>query len=96
MKFEWDRRKAGANLEKHGVSFEEGSSVFSDPLAGTIPDPLHSAGEARFVTIGHSDAGRLVVVVHADRGERTRLISARPASPAERKRYEHQNSRSKR
>lgn len=96
VKFEWDRKKAGSNLEKHGVSFEEGSSVFGDPLAGTIPDPLHAAGEARFVTMGHSDAGRLVVVVHADRGERVRLISARPATPAERKRYEHQSPRRRR
>jgi len=51
MKFEWDRRKAGAGFEKHGVSFAEGSSVFGDPLAGTIPNPLHSAGEARFVNL---------------------------------------------
>lgn len=88
MKFEWDPKKAKANLAKHGVSFEEASTVFADPLAGTIPDPLHSAEEARSVTLGHSAAGSLVVVVHTERGERVRIISARVAVRAERKRYE--------
>lgn len=87
MKFEWDAHKAEANLAKHGVSFEDASTVFGDPLAGTIPDPLHSADEARFITVGHSAAGNLVVVVHAERGERARMISARLATSAERKRY---------
>ena len=53
MKFEWDPKKSAANLAKHGVSFEDGSTVFGDPLAGTIPDPLHSATETRFITVGH-------------------------------------------
>ena len=88
MKFGWDPRKAEANLTKHGVSFEDASTVFGDPLAGTISDPLHPAEEARFITMGHSAAGALVVVVHAKRGERPRIISARLATSAERKRYE--------
>ena len=92
MKFEWDPDKAEANLAKHGVSFEDASTVFGDPLAGTIADPLHSADEARFITMGHSAAGALVVVVHAERSERARIISARPATSAERKRYESKTS----
>ena len=96
MKFEWDPQKAEANLAKHGVSFEDGSTVFGDSLAGTIPDPLHSADEARFITVGHSAAGKLVVVVHAERGERARIISARLATSAERKRYESKSRDRKR
>ena len=88
MKFEWDPKKAEANLAKHGVSFEDASTVFGDPLAGTIPDPLHSGEEARFITMGHSAAGNLVVVVHTERGERAQIINARLATSAERKRYE--------
>ena len=59
------------------VSFEDASTVFGDPLAGTIPDPLHSAEEARFITMGHSASGTFVVVVHPERGERARIINAR-------------------
>ena len=62
MKFEWDANKERANLEKHGVSFADASTVFGDPLAATIPDPNHSEGEMRFVTIGHSANNRLIVV----------------------------------
>ncbi|MCX6542824.1 MAG: BrnT family toxin [Acidobacteria bacterium] len=87
MKFEWDPKKAAANLASHGVSFEDASTVFGDPLAGTISDPLHSVAEARFITVGHSASGALLVVVHAERGERVRIISARSATPSERKRY---------
>jgi uncharacterized DUF497 family protein len=96
MKFEWDPRKAAANLAKHRVSFEDASTVFGDPLAGTIPDPVHSAEEARFITVGRSDAGSLVVVVHAERGERARIISARVATPVERRRYESKTPPQKR
>ena len=88
MKFEWDPKKAATNLAKHGISFEDASSVFGDPFAGTIPDPLHSTEEARFVTIGLTAAQRLVVVVHTDRDDRIRLISARPATRAEKKKHE--------
>ena len=86
--FEWDEEKAGRNLKKHGVSFAEGSTVFTDLLSLTIPDPLHSTDEDRFVTLGLSYRERLLVVVYAERGERVRIISARPATPRERKDYE--------
>jgi len=89
--FGWDAEKARTNLRKHGVSFEEGATVFGDPLSLTIPDPLHSTDEERFVTIGESSSGRIVVVVHADRGQAVRLISARLAAPRERRAY-HEGS----
>ena len=88
MQFEWDGNKAAANLRKHGVSFEEASSVFGDPLAITFQDPAHSAGEHRFLAVGVSLRGVPLVVSFVDRGKRTRLISARPATRAERKIYE--------
>ena len=86
--FEWDLEKAESNLRKHGVSFVEAASVFFDTLSVTIPDPLHSAEEDRFVITGLSNRQRHLVVVHSDRGVRIRIISARLASPSERKRYE--------
>jgi uncharacterized DUF497 family protein len=88
MQFEWNLEKAVQNLAKHGVSFDDASTVFGDPLAGTIPDPGHSRVESRFVTIGHSAEGLLIVVVHVERSSRTRIISARRATRNERKRYE--------
>jgi uncharacterized protein len=88
VKFEWDSQKAALNLRKHGVSFEDAASIFGDPLAGTIPDPEHSTAEPRFITIGVTPAQRLLVVVHTDRAERMRIISARPATRAETKKYE--------
>ncbi len=88
MRFEWDAAKAVANLAKHGVSFEEASSAFEDPLSLTIGDPLHSVSEARFVLLGRSRAGRLLVVVHADRGSAIRVIGARVADRKERRTYE--------
>ena len=88
VRFEWDPRKEALNLRKHGVSFDEASTVFGDPLAGTISDPQHSEREFRFVTLGRSSENRLLVVAHADRGENTRIISARPATAHERRRYE--------
>jgi uncharacterized protein len=86
--FEWDTEKAESNLRKHGVSFEEAATVFFDSLSLTIPDPLHSSEENRFVTIGLSDRQRQVVVAHAERGNRIRIISARLPTPSERKNYE--------
>ena len=86
--FEWDETKAGANLTKHGVSFEEAATVFGDPLSLTIPDPAHSQAEDRFVVIGQSHRRRLLVVVHTERGDNIRVISARRASKRERKVYE--------
>lgn len=88
IEFEWDAAKAEANLRKHGVSFEEAATAFSDTLSTTISDPLHSEREARYVLLGRTSTGRLVVVVHVDRGVRVRLISARLATRRERKQYE--------
>jgi uncharacterized protein len=88
MKFEWDRRKAAANVRKHEVSFEEASTVFGDPLALTFVDPDHSDDEQRYLTFGHSAQNRLLVVVHTDRDEATRIISARTADAEERRIYE--------
>jgi uncharacterized DUF497 family protein len=88
VKFDWDPKKAALNARTHGVSFEEAASVFGDPLAGTIPDPLHSTDEPRFVTIGMTPGQRLIVVVHTDREERIRIISARPATRAEKRKHE--------
>ena len=89
MKFEWNAAKASRNLKVHGVSFDDASTVFGDPLAGTIDDPLHSQAEPRSVTIGVAASGKLLVVCHTDRGDAIRLISARPATRAERRTYEH-------
>lgn len=87
--FDWDQSKARTNFVKHRVSFEEAATVFSDPLSLTVEDPMHSpVAEDRFVTMGRSDFGRLLVVVHSDRGDHIRNISARPATPAERRSYE--------
>ena len=90
MQFEWDPKKAKRNLKKHGVSFEEGVTVFYDPLSATFDDPDHSLGELRYITIGLSSRNRLLVVAHAERGEILRIISARPATAYERKRHERQ------
>jgi uncharacterized DUF497 family protein len=88
LNFEWDENKARTNLAKHGVGFEEASTVFGDPMSITIPDPAHSQGEARWIILGHSQRGRLLVVAHTERGDNLRIISARPASRRERKQYE--------
>ena len=88
MQFEWDTNKAAANFKKHGVSFTEAATVFSDPLSLTFPDPDHSVGERRYITIGLSSAGRLLVLAHTDASERIRIISARKTTPKERKFYE--------
>ena len=88
MLFEWHGKKAAANKEKHGVSFEEATTVFTDVLSLTIPDPLHSEEEERFVIIGQSSQQRILVVVHTDCGNRIRIMSARLATTHERKRYE--------
>ena len=86
--FEWDPRKARRNLTIHGVSFDEASTAFQDPLSQTIADPLHSEDEKRFVLLGRSHRNRLLVVVHTERGDQIRLISARLADNRERVRYE--------
>ena len=88
MRFEWDPEKEVRNLRKHGVSFEEASTVFGDALAATIHDAKHSALEVRFITMGMSSENRLLVVSHTDAEESVQIISARTATTLERKRYE--------
>jgi len=88
LKFEWNTNKANLNEKKHGVSFEEASSVLSDLLSITITDPLHREDEERLVTIGQSNKRRTLVVVHTERGDAIRLISARLANTHEQNRYE--------
>lgn len=88
LSLEWDEPKARTNLVKHGISFEEATTVFGDPLSLTIPDPAHSQAEDRFIILGHSHRQRLLVVVHTERSDNIRIISARPASRRERKTYE--------
>lgn len=90
MKFEWDDAKAESNWKKHGVTFQEASTVFGDPFAGTFPDPDHSQGEERWLTAGLSAGGRLLLVAHAEFGDVLRIISARAATPHERNAYEQQ------
>lgn len=90
--FEWDNRKARQNLRKHVVSFEEAATVFGDLLSLTIVDQSHSDDEERFVIIGESIQGRLLVVVHTERGDNIRIISARVATPRERRDYEEGSS----
>src|SRR5438046_112011 len=86
--FEWDSEKADANLEKHGVSFEQASTVFLDVLSVTIKDPDHSDEEDREITVGMAANGSTLVVVHTVRYEKIRLISARKATKQEKKQYE--------
>jgi uncharacterized DUF497 family protein len=86
--FDWDDQKARSNWAKHHVSFEESTTVFVDPFAMTLDDPGHSIGEERYITIGLSDFGRLLVVCHTDVEYVIRVISARTATPRERRSYE--------
>ncbi len=85
--FEWDDEKEEINLRKHGVSFEEAKSIFKDPLAVTIDDPEHSDYEDRYITIGMTFFNDIYVIVHTDREDRVRIISARHATNAERRTY---------
>jgi len=87
VEFEWDERKAAANLKKHGVDFADAALVLYDDLALTTRDP-GDYGEERLATVGLDPLGRILVVVYTWREQRARIISARPATPAERKRYE--------
>jgi uncharacterized DUF497 family protein len=93
MKFQWDPRKANANLRKHGISFDEAVTVFKDPLAFIFDDKVHSEYETREIIIGHSILNRLIVVCFTERGEQSiRIFSARRATKYEQKDYE-KNSR---
>lgn len=88
MDFEWDPDKAARNAEKHGVEFPEAATVFADPLELTIADPDHSEDESRFISLGRSTSGTLLVVSFTERENRIRIISARPATSRERRDYE--------
>ena len=88
MTFEWDEAKAAANLVKHGVSFDEAKTVFNDPLFVDFYDPEHSVEEHRYITIGESKQGRLLIVAYTQRDEAIRLISAREVTSTEREAYE--------
>ena len=88
MTFTWNPEKDAVNRRKHAVGFREAASVLEDPLSTTYPDPAHSRGEQRYVTIGRSRLERTLVVAHADRGDTIRIISARPATRRERRFYE--------
>jgi uncharacterized DUF497 family protein len=86
--FEWDEDKAGYNLRKHKVTFDEAQTVFLDELSITVPDAEHSQIELRFRIVGMSIMRRLLVVSFTERGERLRLISARKRTRSESKKYE--------
>lgn len=88
MQFAWDDEKAAANAKMHRVTFEEGETVFRDPLSLTFPDPDHWHGEHRYIELGHSTRGRLLIVSYTERQGRIRIISCRVATRKERRRYE--------
>ena len=88
LSFEWGTQKAKSNEQKHGITFDEASTVFEDPLSLTIHDPLHSENEERFTLIGVSHKNRILIVVYTERGDNIRIISARKATKNERSYYE--------
>jgi uncharacterized DUF497 family protein len=88
LTFEWDESKAKENLRKHKVSFEEGKTIFNDPLLLTFPDPEHSESEQRYINIGRSSRDRVLVLIHSERGMNIRIISCRKATRHERRAYE--------
>jgi uncharacterized DUF497 family protein len=92
MEFTWDPDKAESNVRRHGVSFHEASTVFGDPLSTTVPDPDHSTEEERYIIVGTSHRGRLVMVAHTEQGDRIRIISARELTRRERRQYEEGNT----
>jgi uncharacterized DUF497 family protein len=92
--FEWNPEKATNNKKIHGITFDEASTAFKDTLSLTIYDPLHSEDESRLVLIGNSYRNRLLVVIHTERGDRVRIISARKAKKKERQHYEENAKRS--
>jgi hypothetical protein len=89
VEFEWDARKAAKNLRKHKVSFIEAATVFGDFLGTTAADPARSADEHRYITVGLSSSGRLLLVAHTERGSRIRIISARALTAKEKRAYEN-------
>jgi uncharacterized DUF497 family protein len=91
VKFEWDPRKGSGNARKHRVTFDEAMTVFADWNSVTIPDPEHSDDEERFIILGLSSRGRVLVVSPMDRGDNVRIINARRANARERREYGKQN-----
>lgn len=89
--FEWGENKARTNLKDHKISFDEAKTVFNDPFLVTFPDPEHSDEEQRYINLGCSTKGRVLVVIHTERGENIRLISCRKATKSERRDYEEGN-----
>lgn len=96
MEFEWDPSKAAGSFQKHGVTFKEAASVFRDPLSITIFDSDHSEEEDRFLTVGYSARRRPLIVAHMERASRTRIITARELTRAERNHYENEIQRRRR
>lgn len=90
LEFEWDENKAIANYQKHGISFEEAKTVFNDPFSITIADPEHSLDEERYIDIGLSARGKVLVVVYTERKSKIRIISCRPATAREQRTYEQE------
>ena len=93
MRFEWDEDKAASNLAKHGVSFDEAKTVFEDPLFLDYYDPDHSNDEHRFIIVGQSWEGRLLMVSYTERADAVRLISSRATTSEERRFYEGTQTR---
>jgi uncharacterized protein len=91
--FEWDNQKAASNFAKHGVAFTEATTIFGDPLELAVADPDHSQDECRFLSMGVSVTGRLLVVAYTERQGRMRIISAREVAPMEWRQYESRGSR---
>lgn len=91
MPFEWHAAKAESNLKKHGVSFDEAATVFDDDFSEVLPDHDHSTEENRYVCFGASSEGRLLAVIFTERGDSTRILSAREMEPKERRDYEQGN-----
>jgi hypothetical protein len=88
MEFEWDQQKAKSNLSKHNISFEEAKTVFEDPLYLDFYDPDHSESEHRYIIIGKSSKGRILLISYTERGEKIRIISAREATKQELNAYQ--------
>ena len=91
LTFEWDEAKASENLDKHGVSFAEAATAFGDPLSLTIGDPDHSDGENRYILLGRTFEGSTLVVIHTERDDNIRIISARRATRHEIRTYEQES-----
>ena len=88
LTFEWDEEKARENLRKHKISFEEAKTTFGDPFLMTFPDPEHSESEERYINIGSSSKGCVLIVIHTERGRNIRIINSREATASERRAYE--------